>query len=367
MWDLQARCIKVCAYNFTICHEGYYPFKDKANWPPDFIEDPICFSPTLGGVLTMPEWKKYKFDDDDTEEILSQAPDLVVTRPDPIMPEAPETKEVAPMEKIHVSPPSSPIPPRPPPVPAPPSIPFPEPIVPTRRSARNFTPSLASLESIPDVDIPPTVNFVPSQVPDSSSQDENFSLWGHLTDVQNHKPPDLSDPFAKPVGIAAPETLREAKQSPWWPQYRKAAEDEIKGHEDSKTWILVPHSSLPKGTNILRGKWVFDDKRGEDGKMTRFKARYVAMGFTQKKNVDYFDTFAGVVIGKSFRIMLAILNENSDNEFEHWDVKMAFTQAILHENIYMFQPECFEKDGKNFVCKLLKSLYGLKQSAKKLG
>ena len=49
---------------------------------------------------------------------------------------------------------------------------------------------------------------------------------------------------------------------------------------------------------------------------------------------------------------------------DHWDVKMAFTQADLEEEIFMYQPQDFEKDGENFVCKLLKSLYGLKQAAK---
>ena len=72
---------------------------------------------------------------------------------------------------------------------------------------------------------------------------------------------------------------------------------------------------------------MFDDKRGEDGRILKFKARFVAMGFTQKYGVDYQETFAGVVVGKSFRIMLAMLNEDPTHEMDHWDVKMAFTQA----------------------------------------
>ena len=71
------------SYNFTICHEGYYPFRDKGNWPSEFLDDPKCFSPVLGGVLTILEWKKYNFSEEDEDEILSKAPDLVVVRPDP--------------------------------------------------------------------------------------------------------------------------------------------------------------------------------------------------------------------------------------------------------------------------------------------
>ena len=59
------------------------------------------------------------------------------------------------------------------------------------------------------------------------------------------------------------------------------------------------------------------------------------MGNTQKYGVDYEETFAGVMVSKSFRIMLSILNESPFNEMEHWDVKMAFTQAPLEDEIFM--------------------------------
>ena len=169
----------------------------------------------------------------------------------------------------------------------------------------------------------------------------------------------------KPACIPPPKTLREAKLSPWWPQYKRAAEEEISGLEKNFTWVLVPISTVPRGKNILRGKFVFDDKRGPDGKILRFKARFVAMGFTQKAGIDYFETYAGVANTKSFRIMLVILNSDKTFSMEHWDVKMAFTVAPVTEELYMSQPEGFIPVGKeNFVCRLKKSLYGLKQSAK---
>ena len=114
----------------------------------------------------------------------------------------------------------------------------------------------------------------------------------------------------------------------------------------------------------MRGKWVLADKRGEDGKILKFKARFVAMGNTQKYQVDYDETFAGVVVAKSFRIMLSILNESPTHEMEHWDVKMAFTQAFLDEEIFMHEPEGYETLGEKMVCLLKKSIYGLKQSAR---
>ena len=151
---------------------------------------------------------------------------------------------------------------------------------------------------------------------------------------------------------------------PWWKEYRAAAQVEFDGHLKSGTWKLVPRGSVPRGRTILRGKWVFDDKRNEEGRILKFKARFVAMGFTQKYGIDYQETFAGVMIGKSFRTMLIILNEDSTNEMEHWDVRMAFTQAKLDEELFMEQPELFEDRTSEMVCLLQKSLYGLKQAAK---
>ena len=169
----------------------------------------------------------------------------------------------------------------------------------------------------------------------------------------------------KPISIAAPGTLREAKLSPWWSEYKKAIQIEYDGHISAGTWEIVPLKNVLFGSNILRGKWIFDDKRGEDGKILKFKARFVAMGCTQKYGVDYDETFAGVVVAKSFRIMLSILNEDPTYEMEHWDVKMAFTQAFLEDQIFMHEPEGYETLGEEkSVCLLKKSLYGLKQSAR---
>ena len=190
-------------------------------------------------------------------------------------------------------------------------------------------------------------------------------LTGNFSKAPAHEKIDLGNPYDKPIAVAPPATLREALLTPWAPQYKIAMQIEYDGHLENKTWEIVPRSSMPPGANLIRGKWVFDDKRGEDGKVKKFKARFVAMGFTQREGIDYTETFAGVVVAKSFRIMLSMLNEDPDFEMEHWDVKMAFTQAGLDEELYMAQPEGFEiGDKKDYVCLLKKSLYGLKQSAR---
>ena len=136
---------------------------------------------------------------------------------------------------------------------------------------------------------------------------------------------------------------------------------EFDGHKERKTWQIVARGAMPRGTNLIRGKWIFDDKRGEDGKILKFKARWVACGYSQKPGIDYQETFAGVVVAKTFRIMLAILNESPENEMEHWDVKMAFTVAPLEETLFMVEPAGYERgDEGQSVCLLKKSLCGLK-------
>ena len=77
IWDLEARKIRIIFYNFVICHEGYYPFREKVNWHPNCFDDPSTFSPIVDGVLATREWKKFNFDADDANEIFRMAPGLV--------------------------------------------------------------------------------------------------------------------------------------------------------------------------------------------------------------------------------------------------------------------------------------------------
>ena len=75
--------------------------------------------------------------------------------------------------------------------------------------------------------------------------------------------------------------MGEAKDSKWWGGFKKAIDEELKTLEENKTWTMIERRELPYGTNILRSKFVFDIKRDKDGNFIKFKARMVAMGFTQ--------------------------------------------------------------------------------------
>ena len=124
------------------------------------------------------------------------------------------------------------------------------------------------------------------------------------------------------------------------------------------TWKIV---ARPKNTPTVKNKWVFRIKTNSDGTIDRYKARLVAKGFTQTYGIDYSETFSPVVRFETLRYLFSLAAENC-YEIHNMDVKTAFLNGDLEEEIYMELPEgVFDRD-KSKVCLLQKSLYGLKQS-----
>ncbi|KAK4855041.1 hypothetical protein QYF36_003447 [Acer negundo] len=163
--------------------------------------------------------------------------------------------------------------------------------------------------------------------------------------------PDDDDPY----------TYKEAMEDVDSRHWQKAMQSEIESMFDNKVRSLV---DLPKGIKPIGCKWVYKRKRGMDGKVETFKARLVAKGYTQKEGIDYEETFSPVAMLKSIRILLSIA-ASLDLEIWQMDVKTAFLNGSLDESIYMMQPEGFiEKGQVDKVCKLQKSIYGLKQASR---
>ena len=158
-----------------------------------------------------------------------------------------------------------------------------------------------------------------------------------------------------------PATYKEAMEDVDSSLWQKAMNTEMESMDSNGVWKLV---DLPQGIKPIGCKWVYKRKRGVDGKVETFKARLVAKGYTQKEGIDYEETFSPVAMLKSIRILLSIAAA-LDYEIWQMDVKTAFLNGSLEEDIYMIQPDGFKAKGQeDKVCKLLKSIYGLKQASR---
>ena len=164
--------------------------------------------------------------------------------------------------------------------------------------------------------------------------------------------------IALQVSIDEPDTLQKALECSNAKEWQEATNSEYESLMKTKTWELT---QKPNGRKTVGCKWILKVKVGENG-VERFKSRLVAKGYSQKYGIDYCETSSPVVRLASLCTMLANAVKN-DMFIHQMDVETAFLNGALEEEIYMEQPEGYVKPGKEYsVCKLNKSLYGLKQS-----
>ena len=134
---------------------------------------------------------------------------------------------------------------------------------------------------------------------------------------------------------------------------------EIESLKINDVWELV---ELPEDHKVIGSKWVFRVKTDADGKVETHKARLVAQGFSQTFGDDYDETFSPVARFESIRTVIALAAKYG-LKLHQMDVTTAFLNGDLKEEVYMQQPEGFVEKGKeHLVCKLRRSIYGLKQS-----
>lgn len=153
-----------------------------------------------------------------------------------------------------------------------------------------------------------------------------------------------------------PASVEEAlSEAPW----RQAMEEEMESIRSNGTWELA---TLPAGHRAIGLKWVFKVKKDPAGNIVKYKARVVAKGYAQRQGVDFDEVFAPVARLETVRMLLA-LAANRGWPVHHMDVKSAFLNGDLAEEVYVHQPVGFVDDNnKHKVLKLRKALYGLRQA-----
>lgn len=201
-----------------------------------------------------------------------------------------------------------------------------------------------------DSSSPNTPISSPSSSTSSSSSSTPPRKWRSLQEVYEQ----LDECHL--VVTQEPSSFEEATKIIEW---QKAMDEEMDALEKNKTWELV---DLPFGKEVVGLKWVYKVKHKPDGSIQRHKARLVARGYMQREGVDFEETFSPVARFDTIRATLSIAAYLNWKVFQ-FDVKSAFLNGILEEEVYVQQPKGYEISGEEKkVYRLKKALYGLKQA-----
>ncbi|EOY19734.1 Copia-like retrotransposable element, putative [Theobroma cacao] len=158
------------------------------------------------------------------------------------------------------------------------------------------------------------------------------------------------------VALMEPTSFSEVVQVDGW---QKAMENEVNMIKKNNTWDLVPR---PANQKVIGVRWVYRTKLNTDGSVNKLKARLVVKGYAQIQGIGYLETSAPVARLDTIRLLVALVAKEKWKLW-HLDVKSAFLNGLLEEDIFIEQPKGFIEPGmENRICKLKKALYGLKQA-----
>ncbi|RVW97878.1 Retrovirus-related Pol polyprotein from transposon RE1 [Vitis vinifera] len=222
------------------------------------------------------------------------------------------------------------------------------------------SPSPSSLSSPPSVPSVPSTTSAPSPTHEPplrrSTRHIQPPAWHHdyaMSAQLNHSSTQSSSRQAQ----TEPSSFEQADCDPRW---RQAMFTELQALERNNTWEMVP---LPPGHKPIGCRWVYKIKYHSDGTIERYKARLVAKGYTQVAGIDYQETFSPTSKLTTLRCLLTVAA--SRNWYIHQlDVHNAFLHGNLQEEVYMTPPPGLRRQGENLVCRLRKSIYGLKQASR---
>jgi hypothetical protein len=197
------------------------------------------------------------------------------------------------------------------------------------------------------------------------SQDQSVESQATLSDDDDNA--SNSSGSTDPLNLSAialladtsnPGSYREARTSGQWEQWKTAMDDELLKMEKYQVFEVLPRKP---GMHILKARWVYTRKiDGTTGKVSAYKARWVAKGYAQIEGIHFNDIHASVVHKDSIRVFLSLVN-SLDMECDQVDIKAAFLNGELEETIYLEPPEGSDIPSSHII-RLRKSLYGLRQS-----
>jgi hypothetical protein len=184
-------------------------------------------------------------------------------------------------------------------------------------------------------------------------------VGNHRQVVRESKPPERFCSYLAMVSNireSTPSTFEEATDRQVW---RNAMMKEYNSIMKNDVWEVVRR---PEGKSMVTFRWLYKLKYVVDGSIEKYKAHFVVWGFSQVEGVDYDETFALAARYTSIRAMISIATEMGW-KIHQMDVKTAFLNGLIQEEVYIEQPLGFEVHGReSHVCRLKKALYGLKQA-----
>lgn len=161
--------------------------------------------------------------------------------------------------------------------------------------------------------------------------------------------PEEQDPYNLEIALSSNNSHK----------WKQAMDSEYKSLIENNTWTLT---DLPAGKKAIPCKWVYKTKLDADGNITKYKARLVIKGYEQRKGIDYEEVFAPVVRHTSMRYLFGLAAKHR-MKIDQMDAVTAFLQGDIDVELYMTQPPSYENGNK--MCKLNKSIYGLKQASRR--
>ncbi|CAL9006318.1 unnamed protein product [Prunus brigantina] len=339
---------KIITSRDVLFHEHTFPF---AHLPCEDQQDlPVLPIPLTDPHIAGPNF----FEPSQTHSSPHTDPHLAVPPPD-LLSSPSNSSITTPDLPLDLPVSSSQDPPDPPHIPALPAIPSPDPDtiaastpLPLRRSSRPSHPPAHFKHYQAH-----HTALLSAGLPSSSTFGTRYPLQRYVSYTQlSH----AHRTFVSNIShLVEPANYAQASQDPKW---LATMSSEIKALEDNRTWSLVP---LPLGHRPIGCKWVYKIKYHSDGTIERYKARLVAKGFTQREGINYKETFAPVAKLITVRCLLSIAAVR-DWPLHQMDVQNAFLHGDLLEEVYMLPPPGYRRPGEQMVCRLHKSLYGLKQA-----